>query len=328
MVVLCIYSFAFPTQLHHLLLHHFHCIIFPCTAGWNRRCALKVVWSVGTKQGLRKAFVVHIFIHQVAGGGGQGAAKQAYNVGVLHTGNQLHLLYKFLIVLPEFWRQLLYCHFHTIMQDTLQPQQLGLQDVNFQRRVHMGSIIAIVQVQQSTALALYMAPNTPSPILFLRWKFLVATFRSSYSKTLLGGWCTLNSSEGNEASIRFLELQSTEKEPTLKNTAINYNSPLHSTIGELYTIIATRTEDECTCQVSHQCVSCHWPVEANKGLEWGLWRSVCFHFWHKAHTHPISPNMTKNVVTGTTIFQIVLLLCIGWAGDGASAAVKKWPQHT
>ncbi len=51
----------------------------------------------------------------------------------------------------------------------------------------MGSIIAIAQVQQSTALALYMAPNTPSPILFLRWKFLVATFRSSYSKTLLGG---------------------------------------------------------------------------------------------------------------------------------------------
>lgn len=80
--------------------------------------------------------------------------------------------------------------------------------------------------------------------------------------------------------------------------------------------------------MSHQCVSCHWPVEANKGLEWGLLRSVSFHFWHKAHTHPISPDMTKNVVTGITIFQIVLLLCIGWAGDGASAAVKKWPQHT
>jgi hypothetical protein len=45
-------------------------------------------------------------------------------------------------------------------------------------------------VWQVWFFTLYMAPNAPSPILFLGWKFLVAVFSSSYSMTqLICCWC-------------------------------------------------------------------------------------------------------------------------------------------
>jgi hypothetical protein len=55
-------------------------------------------------------------------------------------------------------------------------------------------------VWQVWFFTLYMAPNAPSPILFLGWKFLVAVFSSSYSMTqLICCWCRSKRSVEHDA---------------------------------------------------------------------------------------------------------------------------------